>query len=86
MPAANPFQATELSMTRCLHFGLILDLLILGAFSENRVYNRKEKIVLFIARNGHVFHLFHVLAKSSTARQVPWSPLEMISRTFVAGQ
>lgn len=46
MPAANTFQITELlSMTRCLHFGLILDLLVLGAFSENTVYNRKEEMM-----------------------------------------
>lgn len=74
MPAANPFQATELSMTCCLHFGLILDLLILGAFSENTVYNRKEKIVLFIARNGHVFHFFHVLASHPLPGKFPGAP------------
>lgn len=57
MPAANPFQIIELlSMTCCFHFGLILDLLILGAFSEKFIIERKDDI--FIATNGHVSHLF----------------------------
>jgi len=43
MPSANPFQVTALlSLTYCFQFVLILDLLILGTFSENKVYNGKE--------------------------------------------
>ena len=67
MSAANPFQVIGLlSLTYCFHFVFILDLLILGAFSENEVCNRKEKITYLLLQ----ISMFLISSMSCISSQV----------------
>lgn len=89
MPAADPFHIIALLLlTYCFRFVSVLDLLVFGAFSENEVCNRKEKITYLLLQVSMflIFSMSCIFSQLSITRQAPQSPWDTLTRIFVVEQ